>query len=61
MAYNPSRTFPNVRKSVSPTVDARRLRIEYSRLRQRLTLLYRLDGSEAESKTLWHRIDSIVR
>jgi hypothetical protein len=63
MLHNPKQPFQIPRDYVSPTQEARRLRLEYNRLQRRLTSLAgRVDAEvKAESDALWRRVDRIAR
>ena len=61
MLHDPKQPFQIPRDYVSPTQEARRLRLEYNRLQRRLTVLAGGVGEEAESDALWSRIDRVAR
>jgi hypothetical protein len=61
MLHDPNQPFQIPRDYVSPTQEARRLRLEYNRLQRRLTVLAGRMGEEAESDAVWSRIDRVAR
>jgi hypothetical protein len=61
MLHNPKRSFQGARAYVSPTAEARRLRLEYNRLQRRLDVLQGKDGTEGESDALWVQIERTAR
>jgi len=61
MLHNPKRSFQAAREYVSPTVEARRLRLEYNRLQRRLTALDGRAGTETESDAIWGQVERIAR
>jgi hypothetical protein len=61
MLHNPKRSFQNAREYVSPSAEARRLRLEYNRLQRRICTIDGNAGAEAESSALWSRVDRIAR
>jgi hypothetical protein len=61
MLHDPKQPFQIARDYVSPSQEARRLRLEYNRLQRRLTALAGSIGQEAESDSLWSRVDRVAR
>jgi hypothetical protein len=61
MLHDPKQPFQIPRDYVSPSQEARRLRLEYNRLQRRLTALAGRIGEETESDALWSRIDRVAR
>jgi hypothetical protein len=49
MLHNHRKSFQSARSYVSPSVEARRLRLEYNRLQRRLDALRGHDGTEPEA------------
>jgi hypothetical protein len=61
MLHDPTQPFQIPRDYVSPTQEARRLRLEYNRLQRRLTVLADRTGGETESDALWGRVNRVAR
>jgi len=61
MLHDPKQTMLSAREFVSPTTEARRLRLEYNRIQRRLNALEGRDGTEDESDALWGRLGRIAR
>ena len=61
MLHDGKRAFQGSRAFVSPTADARRLRLEYNRLRRRISALEGVEGAEGEIEGLKSQIDRVAR
>jgi hypothetical protein len=61
MLHDPMQPFQIPRDYVSPTQEARRLRLEYNRLQRRLTVLADRAGDETESGAVWSRVNRVAR
>ena len=61
MLHNPRRNFQPPREAQSPAAEARRLRLEYSRLNRRLAALMKRKGAESEAQELSGHIERIAR
>src|SRR5690242_11893458 len=61
MLHNPKRSFQAVRACVSPSAEARRLRLEYNRLQRRLDALEGRSGTDGEADALQAQVDRIAR
>ncbi len=61
MLHDPMQPFQIPRDYVSPTQEARRLRLEYNRLQRRLSALAGRMGDEPEADALWSRVDRVAR
>jgi hypothetical protein len=60
MHRNPTSAAVGASKYVSPAIESRRLRLNYDRLKRRLTSLEGCDGAEAEAVELRDRVDHIA-
>jgi len=61
MLHKANRTRQDVAEYESPAIGARRLQLEYSRLRRHFVAVHDGNGTEAETDALRRRVDHIAR